>query len=789
MSASSIYNLGYTDLVSIIPPDAPLAAGSKIRPESRGKSPGMRYSSGLWGGYNWQNTFARPEDIDSSGAGVGLLANNFPAIDIDVTNQHLATVIANVVERHLLTGPVRVGMWPKRLYVFALEGGEPFTRMQLHIAAGDERHLVEVLGAGQQYVVEGIHPKTLKPYSWPKPLVPTNELPKITAAQARAVLDAIKAECEMVGFEVEAFGSGDVSTRSTAPPQDNLLAADLNQLEEAVKLVPNTGRDFATREDYIRFGYAIKAASASDPERGFAIFSEWASRWTEGTNTPEVVRADWERMHPPFHVGAQYLYDMAARFGFNTAQTEFTVVDLPVEVPPDETLTEARHSDQWFVDQFIRRHGGSARYVPLWGMWMTWDGICWRRGAVALAAKLVRDILVEASNQLLREGATPQERRTNDSKAEFIASQRKHASVMTLLKTDPRITCEPTDFDNNPDLLGTPVGVINLRTGEVVPSDPEQMISRRTAVAAERRPCPLWMKYIHEACAGDDSLVEYLQRLAGYCLTGHTREQEFYFFQGPGGAGKGTYINTLHAIMGELSHAAQVAAFMLSKNDRHTTELAAMAGTRLVQAQETPEGRWWDEARVKSLSGGDPIAARFLFQNEFVFKPTFKLIFSGNNRPHLKSPDRAMRRRLRLIPFFNPPAVVDTLLEERMRAEMPAILHWMLEGAVRWYQSTMKVIPDCVQGETKEYFDDEDSFGRWLAEGCYTDPTFKSNASELFESWTRWCQNEGEHPATMKHLAGRLASAGVRKMRTREGIVYMGLRPKVKGFAPVGGKE
>lgn len=784
MRATEIAALGYADLVSVIPPDARLAAGSAIRPEAKGKSPGVRYASGAWGGYDWQRTPVAAAEMDACGASVGLRADRFPAVDVDVTDETLAAVVANVVERVLPTGPMRVGAWPKRLYAFRLEpGAHPISRLQLFILHGDTRHLVEILGAGQQYVVSGTHPKTGQPYEWRRPLVKSEELPTLTLDQARALLDAIADELDILGLECVRSGTGATALRSEVS-QESLKAHDLSVLSDAVASVPNSDSMFASREDYIRFGYAIKAASQADPGRGLEIYQEWAARWTGGVNDPEVVAADWDRMRGPYSVGADYVFDLAQQHGFNLAEREFPRIDpAPPTHQDEEARPESRYSDMWLADQFVRRFGGVVRWVERWGAWMVYDRVSWTRDNKGLVAEKIKRVCIETANAVARTGATAAEVRQNQALAKALSSGRTFDAVLKLARIDARVSAVPAEFDNELDLVATPGGVFDLRTGAQVEASPSQMLTKRTRVTPSRGPCPLWHKFLNHATGGDVQLRDYLQKLMGYCLTGHTREQKIFFFQGPGGRGKGTFLNLMGDLFGELSATTNMTTFTASKQDRHTTELAALYGARMVQAQEVQGERMWDEQRLKSLSGGDPVTARFLFQNEFTYTPKFKLVFSGNYRPHFQSADPAMRRRMRLIPFITEVLEKDVNLPlDLRRAEMPAIMYWVLEGAVKYYAEGLAE-PSAVTNATEGYFWDEDAIGRWMRESCSVGGDGRSPASDLFDSWSAWCMREGEPCGTPKRFSAELSARGYNKLKSNGKMVYSGLQLGVQKVA------
>ena len=211
----------------------------------------------------------------------------------------------------------------------------------------------------------------------------------------------------------------------------------------------------------------------------------------------------------------------------------------------------------------------------------------------------------------------------------------------------------------------------------------------------------------------------FLARVAGYGLSGSTREHALFFLYGTGANGKGTFLNTLTAILGDYARVAGMETFTESHSDRHPTELAMLRGARIVTAQETEEGRRWAESRIKALTGGDPITARFMRQDFFTYTPQFKLLIAGNHKPGLRNIDEAIRRRFHLLPFTIriPPECRDAKLFERLKAEWPAILAWAIRGCLAWQADGLRP-PAAVIDATAEYFDDEDGFGRWLAECC-----------------------------------------------------------------------
>ena len=191
---------------------------------------------------------------------------------------------------------------------------------------------------------------------------------------------------------------------------------------------------------------------------------------------------------------------------------------------------------------------------------------------------------------------------------------------------------------------------VELRTGTVRPPRREDYCTKSGAVAPGGD-CPMWLKFLAVVTDGNEKLQQYLQRVAGYCLTGSTREHAMFFLHGTGANGKGVFISTLTGIWGDYAAVAPMETFIESHSDRHPTELAKLRGARLVVAQETEQNRRWAESKIKSLTGGDKITARFMRQDFFEYTPQFKLMIAGNHKPSLRGVDEAIRRRIHLVPF------------------------------------------------------------------------------------------------------------------------------------------
>ncbi|MCU0624012.1 MAG: phage/plasmid primase, P4 family, partial [Gemmatimonadaceae bacterium] len=350
-------------------------------------------------------------------------------------------------------------------------------------------------------------------------------------------------------------------------------------------------------------------------------------------------------------------------------------------------------------------------------------------------------------------------------------SSRRASAVRNVMESHPDLAIRAGSFDADPWALNTPGGIVDLRRGTLRPPDQQALCSRATSVPVEFDGAhPVWTRFLHDATGGDPAFIDYLQRFAGYALTGRTDEQCLLYLWGRGGNGKSVFLNVLTGILGDYAVIAPSETFINGKGfDRHSTEIAMLAGARLVTASEVEYGKAWHTTRIKSLTGGEPVTARFMRQDNFTFTPAFKLLIAGNARPQVANLDHAMRRRLHLVPFVRTPAVVDRLLPEKLRHEYPAILAWMIAGCLRWQRDGLTA-PPVIANATNDYFTEEDAIGRWLSECCVEGgPTAITLVRDLFGSWALWCRQTGETVGTEREFVQRIIAAGCEPTRATTG--------------------
>jgi putative DNA primase/helicase len=404
---------------------------------------------------------------------------------------------------------------------------------------------------------------------------------------------------------------------------------------------------------------------------------------------------------------------------------------------------------------FADRHAPELRYVANWGRWMRYDGTRWDFDDTLHTFDRARAICREVALNC-----------DSPKTAAAVASAKTVAAVERLAKADRRLAATAAQWDTDPWSLQDDRMTIDLRTG--IARDPAlaDYITKKAAYATAPHgtPYPLWGAFLDRITAGNVELQSFLQRYCGYAATGIASEHKFVFAYGTGANGKSTFIAT--------------------NNERHPTDLAKLRGARLVVAQETQKGRRWDETKIKALTGGDKITARFMRQDFFDFHPIFKLFIAGNHKPRLRTVDEAMRRRLLLVPFTVqiPPAERDPDLLRKLEPERPAILRWCINGCLEWQRIGLAP-PKIVEDATTAYFADQDTLQQWLDE-CTHDagPFAFTRISELFASWKSWCEERNHRAGTSTALSEALSDRGHEKSREvgtgQRGFKRLALKPR-----------
>jgi putative DNA primase/helicase len=432
------------------------------------------------------------------------------------------------------------------------------------------------------------------------------------------------------------------------------------------------------------------------------------------------------------------------------------------------------YSDEALALRFSQQHGATLRYVSAWKRWLLWNGRRWTFDATMRTFDLARRVCRVASAEI----NDPQKVKL----ASAVASAKTVAAVANLVRADHRHAATTDQWDDDPWLLGTPVGVVDLRTGEMLQADATRYLTKATAVAPGGD-CPLWKKTLRDICGGDDHFMGFLQRWFGYCLTGLTREEILTFFWGEGGNGKGTVIETIAAVMGDYAVVVPITALIHTKYAEHPTEIAKLFKVRLAVASETQDGGRINAARVKLLTGGDKLTGRFMRGDYFDFPPTHKLVISGNAPLRLGRADKAIDRRWLTVPFeqrFEP----DKTLKELLVAEAPGILAWLIEGCLEWQRIGLAV-PKIVQNATETYLTNQDDIAAFIGDECVVasrddlaSASWRTPARAIYDVWRQWCARTDIPLGTLADFCNR--------MRVRFKITNTNNRPVIWGIRLAG---
>ncbi len=419
-----------------------------------------------------------------------------------------------------------------------------------------------------------------------------------------------------------------------------------------------------------------------------------------------------------------------------------------------------------------QRFKGDALYVESWHSWLFWNGARWKVAEQLEHMTAIRGFLRDVA-------ATVPEPKL----ARELRSDSMRAAVERMVRSNPEVTATAGQWDADPWLLGTPGGTVDLRTGKIREARRADYITRQASVAPADKDAPRWREFLERIFRSTPELLPFLQRAAGYALTGQTTEHKLLFAFGTGRNGKGVFFNTLAGILGDYSTVAASATFLDSGADQHPTDLASLAGARLVTASELPPGKAWNEARIKSMTGGDPITARRMRQDFFTYDPQFTLMIAGNHLPSFRGIDEATRARVLLIPFAEviPAQERDPDLADKLRAEWPAILQWAIEGALQWQEQGL-CAPESVEAASAEYLESEDLLGEFITERLQGAPDGFISTRELYDAFREWCDARGmRSPWTQHALTRALTERGLPLPRRNTGRGLLGYALKQGG--------
>jgi putative DNA primase/helicase len=388
------------------------------------------------------------------------------------------------------------------------------------------------------------------------------------------------------------------------------------------------------------------------------------------------------------------------------------------------------------------------RYVHAWKAWLIWDGKRWVQDDQLSIEMYAKNVIRAYFKKAIGNGG---EQRDEDAIKHALRSERveRIRAMGNLARSEPGMCIEPGQLDSDPWLLNCANGTVDLHTGELRPHSQGDLITKLAPVVYEpgvRH--PQWDAHIEHVTGGDREFAAYLQKVGGYCLTGRTSEEKLLMFCGGPATAKTTHVESKRSVMGDYAATADFETFLKTDNGRGPrNDIARLAGVRLVCASEVPPGRAFDEVTLKQLTGGDTISARFLYGEFFEYKPQFTICLAANHRPSVRDDDPAIWRRLKLVPFVNElaedkrdPAVKACLTDPTDAG--PAILAWMVEGAIKWQQEGLQE-PEVVRAATQAYQAETAVLGQFIEDRCVEGPEQWTSTGNLTAAFGKWCPRNG----------------------------------------------
>ena len=539
-------------------------------------------------------------------------------------------------------------------------------------------------------------------------------------------------------------------------------AAILADLRQALPFIP--ADDYDT---WLHVGMGIHSVDSGT--EGFNAWREWSATCPEKFDAA-VCTKKWRSFDDSGGKTHRTVFALAIQHGW---KAHSSAPGHESTAPEAFTPTDTGNGQRLVV-----RHGKNIRYVHLWKKWLVWDDTRWtldNSGAIYTLAK-----------DTARAIATDEAKHNHDNKQFFAllkwSTQSMNApklkAMLELAQSEFGVPVQPEHLDTHPWLFNAQNGTLNLRGGYLRPHARADLLTKLAPITfdAEAR-CPQWEDFLEAIFNGNQELIDWLQKAIGYSLTGDTSEQCFFLLHGTGSNGKSTFLNTLKALFsdGQYYEQASFETFLRQDRDSIRNDLAKLKSCRLVAAIEADEGRRLSEVLVKTITGGDPVSARFLFSDYFTFTPAFKVWLATNHKPEIRGTDHAMWRRVRLIPFnvTIPDKEQDKGLLTKLQEELPGILAWAVRGCLAWQEEGLDPVPDCVKTATEEYRSEQDVLGGFLTERCILRTDLQCPSTDLFTAYQAWAEANGEGKLNQTAFASRLKERGLRNQRSTIGSKKM----------------
>ncbi|MBM3768766.1 MAG: hypothetical protein FJW32_25580, partial [Acidobacteria bacterium] len=535
-----------------------------------------------------------------------------------------------------------------------------------------------------------------------------------------------------------------------APPE--IIAALAHRPETSGPLtIPNTIKKGVQHRTLHSLASSLRAKGLEQPEIEAALII--------AARRCEEVPPDSHMARLAESVCKRYQPGLSPDYAARQRQRQAVADDSPLTAIIEEPERVKSWTEAELADALIRDHGHALRYVASLSKWFHYDGVRW----------------IEDDTQAIYRLALALVRKLRFRKGE---SSAKLKSVVTIAGTHQAAAGRIADFDVDDFLLNFQNGVVDLRNGNIGRHRRDHFMTRVIPFAFNRHAhAPRWDRFLGEIFEPHCDLAEWIQKAVGYSLTGDVREHCFFLMHGNRRNGKGVFGNTLRRIFGDYAHQADFRAFAQKYGDGPLDGIANMRGARFALCSEMPQGARFDEALLKTLTGGDSVRARLLHANSFEIRPTFKLWFATNHKPNISDNDAALWARTRLIPFdVSFFGREDRTLGDALISEAEGVIAWAVEGAMRWREEGLEPLPKAVRCATETFEAESDVLARFIAERCTLGEFYSAQARVLYRAYVAWAEATGERPMKETAFGLRMVTKKFEKSKTERGVQYNGLK-------------
>ena len=536
--------------------------------------------------------------------------------------------------------------------------------------------------------------------------------------------------------------------------REDWLAIGMGCVDEYGDLAKDTFYEWSKGTYHENYQYGALAPDNFDEDEIEIQWKDWVKRSLEGKTGYTFGTVRWHA---------------------ENSQLALITSDSVCEIKNQKIL-----GDRQNAKLFAAKYQGQFMYVWELGRWYKWSEIIWREclaGEETAAAKVISDLIADTAVIALKEDS--QNARPLLMHALKAQNSPHIKSMVELARSEPFMSeRDASNLNKDHFLLGVKNGVVNLRLGELVTPEPAMLITKQcNANFIKGTKCDLWIQFLNQIFNNQET-IESLQRIVGYTFTGSTTEEIMVICHGYGANGKSVLSNVLQKIAGDYGKTGSSNLLKARKDDDTgpRPDIASLYGARFVSVNEMQSGDYLDEQAVKILASREQINARPLYQNEFTYTPTAVIWLKTNHKPIIKGEDDGIWRRLILLPFERKFAENerDRNLEEKLLSQADGILEWIIEGAVKWYESSLKLSPQIIS-QSAQYRTESDLLGQFFEDEINLAANLRSLDSAVYYEYTRWCINNGTKALAKKRFTQKLAERGIKIEKSNGSRYYSGI--------------